>query len=98
MSVIYGDGSKPIYFYTTVTNSYKEIRFFDRVNGSLLEKLDFKNFSLGSKLLFTKYQIHVGSILGLPNKILWFVISAISAMLPITGFYIWWDRRKKSKR
>ena len=43
------------------------------------------------------YDIHVGAVLGLPGKILAFFASLIAASLPVTGFVIWWGRRKKSK-
>lgn len=47
------------------------------------------------KLLRMNYDIHVGAIWGLPGKILAFCGSLIAASLPITGFMIWWGRRKK---
>ena len=43
------------------------------------------------------YDIHVGAILGLPGKIIAFLVALISASLPITGFLIWWNKRKKKK-
>lgn len=47
------------------------------------------------KLMRMNYDIHVGAIWGLPGKILAFCASLIAASLPITGFMIWWGRRKK---
>jgi uncharacterized iron-regulated membrane protein len=44
------------------------------------------------------YDIHVGAIGGLPGKIVAFIISLICASLPVTGFYVWWGKRKKSKK
>jgi len=44
------------------------------------------------------YDIHIGAVLGLPGKIMAFVASLIAASLPITGFIIWWGRKKKSKK
>jgi uncharacterized iron-regulated membrane protein len=44
------------------------------------------------------YDIHTGAILGLPGKILMFFASLICATLPVTGFVIWWGRRKKSPK
>ncbi|MFB2119050.1 hypothetical protein [Parapedobacter sp. 2B3] len=32
------------------------------------------------------------------TKILYFIASLICASLPITGFYIWWGKRKKRPR
>lgn len=42
-----------------------------------------------------KYPVHVGSIFGLPSKLLAFFASLFSASLPITGFLIWYGRRYK---
>ncbi|MCX2453844.1 PepSY-associated TM helix domain-containing protein [Pedobacter sp. PLR] len=44
------------------------------------------------------YGIHVGAIGELPTKILFFIVSLICASLPITGFYIWWGKKSKSKK
>ncbi|OQP58560.1 PepSY-associated TM helix domain-containing protein [Niastella populi] len=55
----------------------------------------FKDAKGADKLLRMNYDIHTGAILGLPGKILAFFASLIAASLPITGFMIWWGRRKK---
>ncbi len=39
--------------------------------------------------------LHVGAILGMPGKILAFICCLVATSLPVTGFYIWWFRRKK---
>ncbi|WP_200837167.1 PepSY domain-containing protein [Dyadobacter sp. 3J3] len=54
--------------------------------------------TLANKIMRMNYDIHIGAIIGLPGKILAFIISAITASLPVTGFIIWWGRRKKSKK
>jgi uncharacterized iron-regulated membrane protein len=56
----------------------------------------FKNASGADKLLRMNYDIHVGAILGFPGKLLAFFASLIAASLPVTGFMIWWGRRKKT--
>jgi uncharacterized iron-regulated membrane protein len=40
----------------------------------------------------------VGAILGLTGKILVFLISLTVASLPITGFLIWWGRKKTKQK
>ncbi|WP_417942659.1 PepSY-associated TM helix domain-containing protein [Flavobacterium sp. RS13.1] len=45
----------------------------------------------------SNYSLHVGAIGGLTTKIIYFTASLICASLPLTGFYIWWGRKKKSK-
>lgn len=57
----------------------------------------YKDASVADKIQRMNYDIHVGSIGGLPTKILAFCGSAIAASLPITGFLIWKGRRKKKK-
>jgi len=56
-----------------------------------------EKLTLANKIMRMNYDIHVGAIIGLPGKILAFIISFITASLPVTGFIIWWGRRKKSK-
>ncbi|MFT4033255.1 MAG: PepSY-associated TM helix domain-containing protein, partial [Siphonobacter sp.] len=58
----------------------------------------FENAEIADKIKRMNYDIHVGAILGLPGKILAFFASLICASLPITGFYIWWGRKKKNKK
>ena len=55
----------------------------------------FCDASVANKISRMNYDIHVGAVLGLPGKILAFFGSLIAASLPVTGFYIWWGRRKK---
>lgn len=57
----------------------------------------FKEAAVADKIVRMNYDIHVGAILGLPGKIMAFCASLIAASLPVTGFYIWWGRRKKKK-
>ncbi|SEM94221.1 Uncharacterized iron-regulated membrane protein [bacterium A37T11] len=57
-----------------------------------------KNTSAADKLLRMNYDIHVGAIAGIPGKILAFLSSLTAASLPITGFMIWWGRKKKKVR
>ncbi|MCF0055888.1 PepSY domain-containing protein [Dyadobacter sp. CY356] len=55
----------------------------------------------GTKLRKMNYDIHVGSILGFPGKVLAFLSSLIGASLPVTGFLVWWGRKgfgKKGKK
>lgn len=53
--------------------------------------------TLGAKWRNSNYAIHVGSIYGLPTKILASLTALFCASLPITGFYIWWGRKNKRK-
>lgn len=57
----------------------------------------FKDAAIADKIVRMNYDIHVGAVLGIPGKIMAFFASMIAASLPVTGFYIWWGRRKKKK-
>ncbi|MEP6610639.1 MAG: PepSY-associated TM helix domain-containing protein [Mucilaginibacter sp.] len=70
---------------------------FDKYSGKLLKVLPHTRKSPGMKLNNMNYDIHVGQILGLTGKIIAFLASLICASLPVTGFIIWWGKRKKSK-
>lgn len=68
--------------------------FFDQYSGQLIkEKLFVKN-STGEKLKATNYDIHTGKVLGLTGQFLIFFAGLIAASLPVTGFWMWWRKRK----
>ncbi|MCW3467360.1 PepSY-associated TM helix domain-containing protein [Chitinophaga nivalis] len=70
---------------------------FDQYTGKLLGRRNDQHKNRGERLLEMNYDIHVGAIGGWPGKILAFIISLICASLPVTGFYVWWGKQKKSK-
>lgn len=75
---------------------------YDQYSGEELEATgvyagSFKNSSIADKIVRMNYDIHVGAVLGLPGKIIAFLASLIAASLPVTGFYVWWGRKKKNK-
>ncbi|KAA5541719.1 PepSY-associated TM helix domain-containing protein [Adhaeribacter rhizoryzae] len=58
----------------------------------------FAKASAADKLFRMNYDIHVGAIAGIPGKIIAFFASLLAASMPVTGFLIWWGRRKKQPR
>jgi uncharacterized iron-regulated membrane protein len=75
---------------------------YDRYSGKLLPAQGsydgkFKDAKLADKIVRMNYDMHVGAVLGLPGKLLAFFASLIAASLPVTGFLIWWGRRRKQK-
>ncbi|MGR3812109.1 PepSY-associated TM helix domain-containing protein [Jiulongibacter sp. NS-SX5] len=74
-------------------------RYFDQYT---LEELEvdhvygkLEDATAADKLMRMNYDIHIGAIWGFPGKILAFLLSLTAASLPITGFLIWWGRKKK---
>lgn len=82
----------------------QEIYYFDRYTleekqgGGAFSRTRYTDASFADKGDRMNYDIHVGQIWGLPTKILAFFGSLITASLPVTGFLIWWGRRKKGKK
>jgi uncharacterized iron-regulated membrane protein len=72
--------------------------FFHPKTGEMIHKVCHNDKSLGEKWRNSNYAIHVGSIWGLPTKIVATVVSLFCAFLPITGFLIWWGRKNKGVR
>ncbi|KAF2512801.1 PepSY domain-containing protein [Flavobacterium zhairuonense] len=71
---------------------------FDRYTAKNLKITTYNDKSGGEKFRFINYDLHVGSILGFPGKVLAFFASLVCASLPITGFLIWWERNNKKKK
>ncbi|HEY1195054.1 PepSY-associated TM helix domain-containing protein [Flavobacterium sp.] len=70
---------------------------FDRYTAKPIRTIKYEDKNNGDKFRFINYDLHVGSILGFPGKVLAFFVSMICASLPITGFLIWWGRNNKKK-
>ena len=94
--VIPNDSISPIRTVITLKEDIPQYRnVYDQYSGALLDSHKLSDSSGGEQYFFSSYSIHVGSIWGLPGKILAFLGSLISASLPVTGFFIWWGRKRK---
>lgn len=75
-----------------------DIHHFDARDGDLYFSIKHEDKSTGAKWRNSNRSIHIGSIYGTPTKIIATIVALFGASLPVTGFYIWWGRRKKEKR
>jgi uncharacterized iron-regulated membrane protein len=71
--------------------------FYHPQTGAFTRAVTHDQKTLGAKWRNSNYAIHVGKIYGLPTRLLATFIALFCASLPVTGFYIWWGRRKKKK-
>ncbi|SDZ89563.1 PepSY-associated TM helix domain-containing protein [Pedobacter hartonius] len=78
--------------YTFGQHSLKELK------GNGVYAISYAASGFGGKLRKMNYDIHVGSILGFPGKVLAFLAALIGASLPITGFLVWYGRKFKKKK
>ncbi len=73
--------------------SVQEMLFIDRATGEILADRDISQ----AKPLYWfgtwNYPLHVGTILGMTSKILWLVTCVVMMTLPVTGVWMWWERR-----
>ncbi len=71
--------------------------FFDKHSGELLREDLYKNYNNYDKVMRSNYDFHTGRIpaLGIGSKIIYFLASLLATTLPISGFLIWFGKRKK---
>ncbi|WET47919.1 PepSY-associated TM helix domain-containing protein [Chryseobacterium indologenes] len=75
--------------------SDRSILTFDKYSGKLLTNRPHQQLSNAEKYANANYDIHTGSYFGLFGKIIWFMAGLICTSLPVTGFLVWWGKRKK---
>lgn len=92
--------------YVEISNSEglyydSDYRFFDQ---NTLEEIEskaiygkYKDAKFADKIIRMNYDIHVGAIGGLVGKIIAFLISLITASLPVTGILLWYGKKYKNK-
>lgn len=69
---------------------------FNKYNGSEIKYAEVVDRH--EKIEHMNFDLHVGYWGGMFGKIFTFVVGIITSSLPVTGFLIWWGRRKKSTR
>jgi len=67
--------------------------FIDRASGEILEDRPNNRNKVVYQIGTWNYSLHVGSIWGWPTKFLWLVTCLILMTLPVTGIWMWWERR-----
>ncbi|RZJ83607.1 MAG: PepSY domain-containing protein, partial [Chryseobacterium sp.] len=74
--------------------------YFDRTTAKLLMHYNDRNVIGGEKFRSMNYDLHTGAFAGIPTKILAIFICLICAAMPVTGFFMWYNKlagQKKSK-
>ncbi|MFL9482494.1 PepSY-associated TM helix domain-containing protein [Chitinophagaceae bacterium LWZ2-11] len=74
--------------------------YFDQYSGKVLKAELYKNYTGYDNVAKSNYDFHTGRIrvLGIGSKIIYFLVALMAASLPITGFLIWWGKRKKNTK
>jgi len=91
-------------YYAEVTygnRQYQNEQFnFDQYSGKILKYQSYKNKNIGygTALRERNYDLHTGSILGMTGRVLYLFAGIIAASLPITGFIIYLNKKKKKPK
>lgn len=76
----------------------KESTFtFDPATTRLLDAKRHDRMTFSQRFWKSDYELHTGRMLGFFGKCLAFGAGLVAASLPVTGFLIWWRKRKKNK-
>lgn len=93
--------------YVEVSNSKglyydSDYRFFDQ---NTLQEIEtnaiygkYKDAKVADKIQRMNYDIHIGAIGGIAGKIIAFLVSLLTASLPVTGVLLWYGRNYKKKK
>ncbi|MGQ1946965.1 PepSY-associated TM helix domain-containing protein [Geofilum sp. OHC36d9] len=95
------DASIEIVFYKYKGKFYNHnTYFFDRytLEPLRIEGDRYDEASFAQRMSEMNYDLHTGRILGLPGKILVFLVSLVIASLPVTGFFIWYQKGQTNKK
>ena len=78
-----------------------DFRFFDQ---NSLQEIEteaiygkYENATIPDKIVRMNYDIHIGAIGGIVGKIIAFIVSLLTASLPVTGILLWYGRKYKKK-
>lgn len=69
--------------------------YFDSRSGKLIKGNPMNKLPVAEQMRKMVKPIHVGSVFGLPSKIVMFLAASLAATLPITGLWIWLNKRNK---
>jgi uncharacterized iron-regulated membrane protein len=71
--------------------------YLDQYSGAALDVIRWSDMSAAAKAQASAYAIHIGSIYGLPTKILAVLICLLIVAMSVTGAAMWWVRRPHGK-
>ncbi len=80
---------------------YRNIHYnIDQYSGDILKYQSYKDKTIGngSALRERNYDLHTGSIFGTTGRLIYFLAAIIAASLPITGFIIYLNKKKKKPK
>ncbi|WP_037505971.1 PepSY-associated TM helix domain-containing protein [Pedobacter jeongneungensis] len=94
------EANEAIYACTDMINGYWRDLYFNPATLQLTQSAGkpLSQLAFADQVRKLNYSLHVGAFAGLSSKVVFFFASLICASLPITGFYIWWGKKKKKPK
>lgn len=75
--------------------SASDVYYANQYTGEIIGDLKFSEKNVGQRVRAAFKPIHVGSIFGLPSKIIAVIVCLLGVSFPITGVIMWINRLKK---
>jgi uncharacterized iron-regulated membrane protein len=91
------EGSFSVYLGDFNSPSTLNQVFIDQFSGAVIDVIRWKDLTPMAKMSLSAYPIHVGSLYGMPTKILAFIACLVIIAMTVTGAVMWWVRRPKEK-
>ncbi|MBV6878981.1 PepSY-associated TM helix domain-containing protein [Epilithonimonas ginsengisoli] len=76
----------------------KDDLYYHPETAALLKEDSYEKVSLYFKVKSWMKPLHTGSAFGFVGKLIYFLMTLIGVSLPITGFIIWFGKKKKKKK
>lgn len=92
------DGVASVHLKSSAVSRATDKYDFDKLNGEITKTTLFKDQDKTSKIRSWVYSLHVGDYWGIWSKIFTCLLALAGASLPITGYYMFFVKRKKKKR
>lgn len=71
---------------------------FNPANGALTRLTPYTDTPRSQKLRSWFYAFHTGSWGGIYTKVLYFLAAFIGGVLPLSGYYLWWKKKRRPTR
>lgn len=91
------DGSAAVHLKSSFTSRATDTYKFDKKTGEIGEITLFEDQAKTTRIWAWVYSLHVGNYWGIWSKIFTCIFALIGASLPLTGYYIFFVKRKKIK-
>jgi uncharacterized iron-regulated membrane protein len=75
-----------------------DVLYLDQYSGEVVGQYLYSDRNTGAKVRATFRPVHVGSIWGLPSKIIALLVCLLGTSFPVTGVILWLNRTRKKKR